>query len=59
MTDTTKSKCTHYPRCLYTHSEKSCDLCCIGCDKPGIGSASYDLGDNIVVIVLYVVFLLI
>ena len=46
MTDSTKSKCTHYPRCPYTHSEKSFDLCCIGCDKPGPGAKDHNPGDN-------------
>jgi hypothetical protein len=36
----------HYPRCPYTHSEKACDNCCIGCDKPGIGAVDHNPSDN-------------
>ena len=36
----------HYPRCPYTHTEQACDYCCIGCDKPGIGAADHNPGDN-------------
>ena len=40
-----KSKCT-CTFCPYTHTEKVYDLCCIGCDKPGLGSVDHDPGDN-------------
>ena len=33
-------------KCPYTHMEKSIDLCCIGCDKPGIGSNMHDPSKN-------------
>jgi hypothetical protein len=36
----------HYPRCPYTHVEERFDSCCIGCDKPGIGSSEHNPGDN-------------
>lgn len=32
--------------CPYTHIEKSIDLCCIGCDKPGVGSVDHDPSNN-------------
>ena len=36
----------HYPRCPYTHVQERFDSCCIGCDKPGIGSSQHNPGDN-------------
>jgi hypothetical protein len=36
----------HHPRRPYTHSEQACDYCCIGCDKPGIGSNQHDPSNN-------------
>ena len=30
----------------YTFTEKAYDLCCIGCDKPGIGSSSHNPSNN-------------
>ena len=32
--------------CPYTHVQKTFDNCCIGCDKPGIGSPEHNPGDN-------------
>ena len=32
--------------CPNSHVEKSFDLCCIGCDKPGIGAVDHDPGNN-------------
>lgn len=32
--------------CPYTHVEKSMDLCCTGCDKPGIGAVDHDPSNN-------------
>ena len=40
------SKCQYYPRIPYTHAQQSMDYCCIGCDKPGIGSNQHDPSDN-------------
>lgn len=40
-----KQKC-YCTFCPYTHTEKIYDLCCIGCDKPGLGSQEHDPGDN-------------
>jgi hypothetical protein len=37
---------THYPRYPYTHMQQSMDYCCIGCDKPGIGSNQHNPADN-------------
>ena len=37
---------THYIRKPYTHTEQAMDYCCIGCDKPGIGSNQHNPGDN-------------
>ena len=45
MTDTKKS-CCNITFCPYTHIEKTCDLCCIGCDKPGLGSKDHNPYDN-------------
>ena len=33
-------------KCPYTHTEKSFDLCCVECDKPGIGSKDHVPNDN-------------
>ena len=48
MTDTTKNKCCakHKPRCPYTFTAQALDNCLFGCDKPGIGSAQHNPGDN-------------
>ena len=40
------SCCKNINPCPYTYSEKVYDLCCIGCDKPGIGHSSHNPGDN-------------
>lgn len=32
--------------CPYSHIEKAIDMCCIGCDKPGIGAVYHDPGNN-------------
>lgn len=49
MTETSQpkntSKCS-ITFCPYTHTEKIVDLCCIGCDKPGLGAQDHDPGDN-------------
>ena len=36
----------YHPRCPYTHIALVTELCCIGCDKPGIGSNEHDPYDN-------------
>lgn len=36
----------HYPRYPYTLTEQACDYCCIGCDKPGLGSNAHDPYNN-------------
>jgi hypothetical protein len=44
-----KNRCcceTHYPRRPYTHTDYAFDMCCIGCDKPGIGSKHHNPADN-------------
>ena len=46
MTNTEKNKCCIKPKYPYTFTEQACDYCCIGCDKPGIGSPKHDPGDN-------------
>lgn len=38
--------CQFYPRIPYTHVQQSMDYCCIGCDKPGIGSNQHDPSQN-------------
>ena len=39
--------CSDYrPRVPYTYTERACDDCCDGCDKPGIGSKNHDPNDN-------------
>ena len=47
-TNDTKVGCCqeHYPRKPYCHVQKKFDYCCIGCDKPGIGSMEHDPGNN-------------
>jgi hypothetical protein len=30
----------------YTHTEKSVDLCCVGCDKSGLGSKDHNPYNN-------------
>ena len=39
-----EKKCV--PRIPYTHVQQSIDNCCIGCDKPGIGSNDHDPSQN-------------
>lgn len=42
-----KSSCSiNCEPCVYTHMEKALDLCCIGCEKPGIGSNEHNPADN-------------
>ena len=45
-TKTTKCGTIYYPRIPYTHLEQSKDLCCIGCNKVGIGSNNHDPSQN-------------
>jgi hypothetical protein len=41
------SRCYKYaPRVPYTFTAQSCDYCCIGCDKAGIGSKHHDPSQN-------------
>ena len=36
----------HYPRMPYFHIQQNCDYCCIGCDKPGVGSMEHNPSNN-------------
>ena len=47
-TNNTKVGCCqeHYPRKPYFHVEQQFDYCCIGCDKPGVGSMEHNPGNN-------------
>jgi len=36
----------HHPRLPNTYTEQAFAYCCIGCDKPGIGSMAHDPSNN-------------
>ena len=45
--NTDYSRCCKYmPRFPYTFTAPACDNCCIGCDKPGLGSILHDPHTN-------------
>ena len=43
---TPSNKCKCQPQIPYTHVQQSMDICCIGCDRPGIGSKYHDPSKN-------------
>ena len=46
--NTKTSRCCKegHPKCPYTYTQHTIDSCCIGCDKPGIGSPEHNPSDN-------------
>lgn len=47
-TNSNKKSCcdTHYMRCPNTFTQLAFVNCCIGCEKPGLGSNEHNPGDN-------------